>query len=329
MGTATLRHSQNCGVAPRIPQGPVPHLSSCGAGMPGVQLLLGPRQEQRGLGMWLLCPGGLQHCSCSHHRNKTDFFFQWVSAGLLQSQGQLQPESRGRGVGSSLGKQGNWGLVVGQGALHSLLGLQAPLSGKCPPSLPLQDGAGPRPLLPAALPPRAGETTHSAVLTPPCPKGAPTAASLGLYGVEEAGGSSEEGLEEARGLPQLSLSRSTKQILPGQPQAPRHGQFERFIVWQSCYSHLLSSGGEAAPAWPQHGTAVSRGAAGAADVSELALEESRPGPLAAPPPCAGSGRVAGHGCGPVPPSSVGWHRGVTGLLTSCKKVFLNTTESRV
>lgn len=41
---------------------------------------------------------------------------------------------------------------------------------------------------------------HSAVLTPPCPKGAPTAASLGLYGVEEAGGSSEEGLEEARGL---------------------------------------------------------------------------------------------------------------------------------
>lgn len=199
MGTATLRHSQSCGVvprAPRIPQGPVPHLSSCGAGMPGVQLLLGPRQEPRGLGMWLLCPGGLQHCSCSHHRNKTDFFFQWVSAGLLQSPGQLQPESRGRGVG----KEGNWGLVVGQGALHSLLGLQAPLWGKCPPSLPLQDGAGPRPLLPAALPPCAGETMHSAVLTPPCPKGAPTAASLGLCGVEEAGGSSEEGLEEARGL---------------------------------------------------------------------------------------------------------------------------------
>lgn len=261
MGTATLRHSQSWGVVPRIPQGLVPHLSSCGAGMPGVQLLLGPRQEQRGLGMWLLCPGGLQHCSCSHHRNKTDFFFQWVSAGLLQSPGQLQPESRGRGVG----KEGNWGLVVGCGALHSLLGLQAPLWGKCPSSLPLQDSAGPRPLLPAALPPCAGETMHSAVLTPPCPKGAPTAqppsACTGWKKQEAAprrawrkpGDCPSSPPAQPQPLPRANPPRPCRKRLAT-------GSLSALLSGSPATATCLSSGGgEAAPAWPQHGTAVSRG----------------------------------------------------------------------
>lgn len=90
---------------------------------------------------------------------------------------------------------------------------------------------------------------------------------------------------------------SSKHILPI-PQMSLHWQFQRFIVWQSCYSTALSSlwlrsqGGirslipSMAPQCPWE-----LEAAGAAAVQELALKESWLGPHAAPPHQAQGGGV--------------------------------------
>lgn len=104
------------------------------------------------------------------------------------------------------------------------------------------------------------------------------------------------------------------------PQAQLHRQFQRFIVWRSCYSTPLSSPwlrlqGGAAPSSP----AWHRSVPGSWRLQELQQSENwhlrNPGwghtlLLGR----ARGGHVAGHGCGPVP---LGW---VTPLRASFKNV---------
>nr|XP_047919406.1 uncharacterized protein LOC125182743 isoform X1 [Anser cygnoides]XP_047919415.1 uncharacterized protein LOC125182743 isoform X1 [Anser cygnoides] len=319
------------------PQGLVLHLSSCRAGMPGVQLLLGPRQEQWALGMWLLCLPGLQHCSRSHHRNKTDFF----SSGCLLasfSQGQLQPEPHGasypsRGVGSSLGQQGTWGLAVCRGALHSLVGLPAALCGECPP-VPSPAAQGwPSPPSPCCFTPmcwrddaQRGSDHLLPYPTPPLPQ---RCSRLHLYGV---GGKSRRQL---RGGPRGSQGAAA--TLPPAPPSKSSPAGRKRLATGSL-SALLSGSPATATCCPPGGRLLLPGPSTAPQC---------PGGLPEPQtsqnwhlrnPGRGRSRLLrpAQGAGVWPGMAVvrcrrpRWAgRGVTGLLTSCKKVFLNTTESSV